>query len=190
MKEIIYTNKRSILETVKEICLNHLLEDDFAVDMTIGNGYDTLFLASLLNKGMVFGFDIQEKAIENTTHLLEENKRTNYKLFLESHEHIDKKLFSYKNKINLILFNLGYLPNGNKEVMTNHKSTLNAFKSGYYLLKKEGLILIVFYPHEEGKKESSTVLNYLNEENINYTEYHNTKNTNAPFLVVIRKEQV
>ena len=33
-----------------------------------------------------------------------------------------KYLKEYENKISLVLFNLGYLPNGNKNIMTNYKT--------------------------------------------------------------------
>ena len=40
---------------------------DVVIDATTGNGYDTCFLANLVGKnGLVFGFDIQEQAIDNT----------------------------------------------------------------------------------------------------------------------------
>ena len=39
----------------------------FVVDATCGNGGDTVFLASLVGEnGLVFGFDIQKEAIQNT----------------------------------------------------------------------------------------------------------------------------
>lgn len=187
MNKIIYINERSILTKVKDICLENIETTDYVVDMTVGNGYDTLFLCKLTPKGIVFGFDIQKQAIENTTALLKENNLNNCKLFLESHENINKKLIEYKGKIKLILFNLGYLPKSNKSIMTNHKSTLTALINSFDVLKNEGLILIVFYPHEEGKKEAKTIKDYLNKENIFYTEYHNTDNINAPYLMVIKK---
>ena len=36
------------------------------------------------------------------------------------------------------------------------------------LLNNKGIILAVCYPHEEGKKESKTILNYLNKNDIYY----------------------
>lgn len=187
MHNIIYTNERSILTKVKEICTHTLKEDDFAIDMTIGNGFDTLFLSNIVTKGIVFGFDIQQDAIDNTNNLLKENNKNNYQLFLESHENINKTLASYQNKIKLILFNLGYLPKGNKKIMTNHTTTLNALKSSLKMVREDGIILMVFYPHEEGKKEAEIIKSYLKNNNINYTEYHNTNNENAPFLIEIHK---
>lgn len=47
---------------------------DIAIDATVGNGHDTLFLAQLVGeKGHVFGFDIQAEAIQKTTERLQEN---------------------------------------------------------------------------------------------------------------------
>ncbi len=185
MKEIIYINDNSILNKVKEICLNTLKENDYAIDMTIGNGLDTLFLCNTLKKGKVFGFDIQQIAIENTTKLLNEHKKKNFQIFLESHENVFKTLQEYQNKISIILFNLGYLPKADKSIMTNHKSTLKALQNSFKMLKENGKILIVCYPHEEGKKEAEAIKTYLENNNINYKEYRNTTKEFAPFLIVI-----
>ena len=176
---------RSILNTVKKICVENVTSNDYVVDMTIGNGNDTLFLANISKK--VFGFDIQDIAIKNTTKLLEENNVDNYELFNISHDKIDIVLNKYKNNIKLILFNLGYLPCGDKFITTNHETTLNAIKNSFDILKNDGLILVVFYPHPEGKLEAKVVLDYLNNYNLIYKIYKNTPNEDAPYLVVISK---
>ena len=178
---------KSILNKVKQICENNLKQNDLAIDMTSGNGNDMLFLSSILTKGHVFGFDIQEKAILNSKKLLKENNITNYTLFKENHENVNKVLKNYKNKISLILFNLGYLPSSNKKILTKSTSTLNALKESFELLNNKGIILMVFYPHEEGKKEEKVVKDYLNKEKIKYNEYHNTDNVNSPFLIEIKR---
>ena len=174
---------RSILNMVKKICEEHISDNDYVVDMTIGNGNDTLFLAKISKK--VFGFDVQKVAIDNTTRLLKENNVNNYELINTSHDEIDEALKEYKQKIKLILFNLGYLPCGDKSITTKHKTTLRAVKKSMDMINKNGLILIVFYPHVEGKKEAKTVLDYLDKNNINYKTYKNTPNKEAPYLVVI-----
>lgn len=174
---------RSILNMFKKICEEKVTFNDYTVDATIGNGNDTLHLATISK--LVFGFDIQKKAITNTINLLKENKITNYKLFQTSHDKMDSVLKDYKGKIKLILFNLGYLPCGDKNIMTNHETTLKALEKGMELLTKDGLILMVFYPHPEGKLEASKVLEYLISNNIKYQVYKNTNNKDAPYLVVI-----
>lgn len=174
---------RSILNMVKKICSENITKNDFVVDMTVGNGNDTLFLTNISKK--VFGFDIQDVAIDNTKKLLRENNVYNYELFNISHEKINDVLKEYEKNIKLILFNLGYLPCGDKSITTNHKTTLNAVKNSFSMLSSNGLILIVFYPHPEGKTEAQVVLEYLNKNKLKYTIYKNTPNMDAPYLIVI-----
>lgn len=138
----------------------------------------------------VFAFDIQKEAIENTRKLLISNNVNNVTLINSSHEFMDKLLNDYKNKISLVLFNLGYLPNGNKDITTKANTTLNAIKSSFKLLNKKGIILVVCYPHEEGKKEASVILKYLKKINISHKVYKNTNNDNAPFLIEIKNNSV
>lgn len=175
---------RSILNRVNLICNKFIKQGDIVVDATCGNGNDTLMLSLLAKK--VISFDIQKDAITNTKKLLEKNKINNVELVLDSHQYLDKYLKDYVGKISLIIFNLGYLPRANKNITTNHKSTLLAIKKGLKLLNKKGMILVTCYPHKEGKKESSTILNYLNKNKIEHKIYRNTTNVNAPFLIQIK----
>ena len=49
-----------LLDLQKKFILSHLGEGDLAVDFTMGNGHDTLFLCSLVGEtGKVYAFDIQ-----------------------------------------------------------------------------------------------------------------------------------
>ena len=77
---------RSILNMVKKICNENVNKSDIVVDMTVGNGNDTLFLSGISK--MVYGFDIQDEAINNTKRLLTQENVNNYKLFKESHDKI------------------------------------------------------------------------------------------------------
>lgn len=179
---------RSILNKVNQIIENNVKPNDVVIDMTIGNGNDTLFLANTVNKGFIYGFDIQKEAINNTKKLLDKNNIVNYKLFNESHDNIDITLKDYIGKISLILFNLGYLPNGDKSITTKSDTTLSALKKSINMINNKGIILLVIYSHEEGKKEEKELLKYLNDNNIKYNEYRNTDNKNAPYLIEIKKE--
>lgn len=175
---------KSILNRVKLIYEKFIKPGDITVDATCGNGNDTLILAKLSKK--VFAFDVQQDAINNTKILLDKNNINNVSLINDSHENMDKYLNEYKNKISLFTFNLGYLPNGNKDIMTNYKSTLEAIKKALKLLNNKGIILVTCYPHEEGKKESNTIIKYLNNNKISHKIYKNTNNLNAPFLIEIK----
>lgn len=177
----------SILNRSKQIISNLVKENDIVIDATIGNGNDTLFLSNLVTKGKIFGFDIQVDAINKTKALLDKNKINNYILFNESHANI-KILNDYKSKVSLVLFNLGYLPGGNKKITTNYKSTLKAIADSLELLNNKGVILVVIYPgHCEGLKESVEIKKYLKKNNILFKEYHNTDNETAPYLIEIKK---
>lgn len=176
---------KSILNRVKLICEKNIKNKDIVIDATCGNGNDTLMLARQAKE--VIAFDIQEVAIKKTKELLISNNIKNVTLINDSNEYFNKYLDKYKSKISLIIYNLGYLPGGNKTITTTHNSTLKSIKEGLKILNNKGIILIVFYPHEEGKKEKETVLKYFNQNNIRYTIYKNTDNINAPFLVEIKK---
>lgn len=185
MKSIVRVNVQSILEVVKEICQRKVLNTQNVADMTVGNGNDTLMLSNLAKH--VYGFDVQKQAIQNTRHLLDEHKRHNYSLFLMGHENVDKVL-NKSNDISLFLFNLGYLPKGDKTVTTLAATTLEAIQKSLNIINDKGTILVVFYPHPEGVNEAKLAKSYLEKENIDYIEYHNTDNTNAPYLVEIQKD--
>ncbi len=175
---------KSILNRVRLICNKFIKKGDITVDATCGNGNDTLMLSRLSKK--VYAFDIQKQAINSTKELLKKNNINNVTLINDTHEKIDVYLKNNHGKISLVIYNLGYLPNGNKKITTNYKSTLNSVKKTFKMLNKKGIILITCYPHEEGKKESSKILSYLNKNEISHKIYKNTNNVNAPFLIVIK----
>ncbi len=174
---------KSILNRVRLICEKIVKPSDYVVDATCGNGNDTLFLSKMAKK--VFAFDIQALAIDKTKSLLDINNIKNVQLINDSHDKIDKYLKEYDKKLTLILFNLGYLPGEDKNITTNHKIVINAIKKGLNMLNNKGIILVVCYPHKEGKKESKTLLKYLDDNKIAYKIYKNTDNINAPFLIKI-----
>ena len=176
---------KSILNRVKLICKKNIKNTDITMDLTAGNGFDTLMLAKLSKK--VFSIDIQSIAIKNTKKLLDDNNINNVIQIQDSHENIYNLLKEYKNKISLIIYNLGYLPGGNKNILTNYKTTLKSLKESFKLLNNKGIVLITCYPHEEGKKESKEIINYLSRNSIKYNIYQNTNNINAPFLIEIKK---
>ncbi len=173
--------KQSILNYVKREIILNVNSNDIVVDATVGNGNDTLFLAKIAKK--VIGLDIQEEALRRTREKLQ--KFSNVSLKLMSHEYIGK--LKEKN-IKLIIFNLGYLPNGDKNITTHSTSTLKAIKESIKVLSADGLILVVVYPgHKEGQKEAKAILEFLQNSKYYYEIKRNTNNVIAPFLVIIKK---
>ncbi len=146
-----------ILQTEKNFILQHLREGDVAADFTMGNGYDTLFLSKTVGeKGRVFAFDIQQTALESTKKRLTENGAPeNYTLICDSH-HKAKEYIDCKIKAGM--FNLGYLPGGDKSVTTKRETTLEAVQAAIDLLAPDGILLIAVYPgHEEGEIEGELI---------------------------------
>ena len=60
------------------------------------------------------------------------------------------------------MFNLGYLPGGNKKITTMRETTMPAIEAAISLLDRDGILLIAIYPgHEEGDAEGKMVGEYL-----------------------------
>ena len=179
----------SILNRARSLMKENLKQNDLVVDATLGQGKDSLFLLEIIEKGHLFGFDIQKEAIKKSKELLKEYK--NYTLFNTGHENMFKNLKEYENKISLIVFNLGYLPKGNKEITTKKETTIKAIKQGIKLLNKKGHIVITIYPgHKEGLKEQKEIIKFLkNDKNLKYEEYYNTEKKESPFVINIKRNQ-
>ena len=150
-----------ILQTEKSFILQHIKEGDTVADFTMGNGYDTLFLSQTVGEtGRVFAFDIQPSALVSTEkRLAENNAPKNYTLICDSH-HNAKKYIDCKIKAGM--FNLGYLPGGDKSITTKRETTLEAVKTAIELLDRDAILLIAVYPgHEEGEIEGELINDML-----------------------------
>jgi 16S rRNA C1402 N4-methylase RsmH len=186
-----------IIPFSKKILQTIVAEGDIVVDATMGNGYDTVFLANLVGKtGHVFAFDIQQQALKNTKQRLENEQLTSQVTLLQSShanifEHIPK---AYHGKIAGAIFNLGYLPGGDKSIVTTPDSTITAIKNLLQMLKSEGIIvLVIYHGHEEGKIERDKLLDYvqnLKQEQAHVLQYGfvNQKN-DPPFIIAIEKNK-
>jgi len=131
-----------------------------AVDATAGNGYDTLFLAEKVGpNGHVYAFDVQKKALEKTRKRLEDsNLEGRVTLILDGHEQMHKYL---RRQVAVIMYNLGYLPGGSREITTCCETTMESFKQALVLLKNDGIITVVLYPgHRLGVLEKEHLLPY------------------------------
>ena len=170
-------------------------QNDYVIDATVGNGNDTVVLANLIgDNGKVYGFDIQNQAITNTKIRLQENNLLHrVELFHESHNKMKEVLPENTfGQIAAAIFNLGYLPGGDKSITTKSETTIETIQQLLDILKKEGIIVLVVYPgHPEGKKERDALINYvknLDQNKAQVLEYRflNQKN-NPPFIIAIEK---
>ena len=140
-----------------------LEKGDIVIDATLGNGKDALFLAAIIGKrGTLIGFDIQEQAITETKRLFDKAKKERGEIFasLEIHQksHCQMKKILGQRKAKVIVFNLGYLPKGDKNIITQTNTTLKALKNASQVLREDGLLSITCYTgHLKGKEEAKAV---------------------------------
>jgi SAM-dependent methyltransferase len=136
---------------------------DLVVDATCGNGKDTLVLARLIGEtGTLIGLDIQEAALTQTRTLLEKElprkQLDRISLLLQSHETFP----SLAEKPKLIVYNLGYLPGGDKKITTEAETTLKSLKESLLLVGEGGAISLACYPgHDEGLREELALLEWM-----------------------------
>ncbi len=177
--------KKHISEFVKDYLIKNITKNDIIVDATVGNGHDTLFLAERCK--FVYGFDIQPLAITNTENRLKSHNKTNYQLFLKSHEYILDYVSDFKG----VIFNLGYLPNSDKTITTTKETTINSLKSLTLNMKPKTFIIITCYiNHEEGLIEANEVLNYTSILGRDFSVFKYEKINSlkkAPFVIVVEK---
>ena len=174
------------LEMAHDFLAQVITPEDIVVDATMGNGYDTLFLAKLAKQ--VYAFDIQEQALEKTSQRIQEAGLTNVDLILQGHETVDQ----YVTEVKAAIFNLGYLPSADKSIITQPQTTLEALEKLCQVLVKGGRIAImIYYGHEGGDIERDAVLDFVSQ--LPQQEYtatiYRTLNqiSNPPFLVMIEK---
>lgn len=138
---------------------------DTVIDATCGNGYDTLAMLQMVadesGRARVYGMDIQRNALENTSSLLDENVKPEekklVKLFDVCHSRMEE-IIPENTSVRLVAFNLGYLPGGDKTIITISTTTLLALEAAERILMPGGLIsLVVYVGHSGGREELETV---------------------------------
>ena len=152
---------RSARYLAADILSRAVAPGDTAVDATMGNGHDTLFLCQLVGeRGTVYAFDVQQMAVENTQKRLEEaGVLSRARLFCLGHEHMAEKV---EGPIAAAVFNLGWLPGGDHSVTTRWETTRRAVESALSLLKPSGVLVICAYPgHPEGDRERAALTDFL-----------------------------
>ncbi len=166
---------------------------DVVIDATCGNGKDTLILARLAlteDTGHLIGLDIQPEAVRRTKEYLEEHlspalmKRV--ALFQQSHAEFPKS-----PQARLIVYNLGYLPSGDKAITTMTMTTLVSVEQALGILMPGGLLSITCYPgHNEGKKEEEALqawLQALNPKSYSACQHRWLNRKQSPSLILIQK---
>ena len=186
-----------ILNIAQDWITRVVQEGDVVIDATAGNGHDTLFLSRLVgDTGHVYAFDIQEDAIKNTRELLQKKsvkEQVDYLSRVSLHAQCHSLLSDHcQGTVAAVMFNLGYLPSGDKSIIKKFDTTITALEATLSLLKVGGVISIACYPgHEGGGDEASKVDQWSKElPTIHYQvvrlQPYNAKSI-APYLLVLQK---
>ena len=180
-----------LLETEKSLLKGHIRPGGRAADFTMGNGHDTCWLSNMVGpEGFVYAFDIQQQALDHTAALLrEKGNPDNVLLILDSHANADRYI---KEPICAGMFNLGWLPGGDKPVTTLLPSTLKALECAIRLLEPDGAILLAVYPgHAEGRKEGEAVAEYLSSldrRSLCCSRFQIVNSPDSPYFFLIEKK--
>lgn len=135
-----------------------------AIDATAGNGHDTLFLAETVGStGVVFALDVQREALAQTATRLQTAGHEHVQLIQAGHETLMQAIpGTHHKRIDAVMFNLGYLPGGDKTRMTQANTTCIAINAALKLLKAGGMLTVLAYPgHAGGAAEAELVAKLL-----------------------------
>ena len=187
----------SLVNEAHKIIAQHLPAGGFAIDATTGNGHDTLFLARLVGtEGHVYGFDIQKTAISKTNVRLQQSGLLHQvSLIQDGHENLAAHLSdSVTGRINVVCFNLGYLPGTDKKVITQQQSTIQALANACQILAASGCITVIAYPgHEGGQEETDAIYAFCKQLDCNLYEVKiitvERSHNQPPILFVVTKNQ-
>ena len=169
-----------------------------AIDATCGNGNDSLFLASRAEK--LFCFDIQASAIRNTKAQLHSatldttNLAVSY--ILDSHSNLQKHCGKHAGTVDVIMFNLGYLPKSDDiEITTQTSSTIAAIEQAIQCSSKTGLISVLCYRgHAGGSEEYQALrklLNSIDQHGWHWQQFDSfNSNESTPVLLVLTRTLV
>jgi predicted methyltransferase len=136
-----------------------------ALDATVGNGFDTAFLAKCVGEhGMVIGFDVQDMS-NAAQNIAQTGMSGRVRLLQQGHETMLQALndiflpSQISSGVQAVMFNLGYLPHGDKSLTTRTETTLAALQQSAQILASGGILTIICYPaHDGGGDEAAAVI--------------------------------
>lgn len=154
-----------VTELAQARVTSFLREGDFALDATAGNGHDTALLAAAVGEtGRIWACDVQAIALERTHLLLaSQGLARRVELVHAGHETLANWLpKEAKGLLKVAMFNLGYLPSGDKGLTTHTASTLDALTQALACLAAGGALSVICYPgHPTGAVEAEAVEAFL-----------------------------
>lgn len=175
--------------------LSPLLKDSIqvVVDGTLGNGHDLGFIINTFPTiEKAYGFDIQLDAIQSAIKRLSPPPDgLTLNLIHDSHLNLTKHI-PLDLKVDLFIYNLGYLPGGDKSITTQVNTVIESLECALQYLKIKSVMSIVCYPgHESGKIELDGILQWarkLNQKTYTVTHHQFINQVNhPPELIIIQQ---
>lgn len=165
------------------------------VDATCGNGHDTIALART-KPSRLYAFDIQQEAVAATEKMLVSEgfgsalDNGTISIICDSHSNMTQYVHE---PADVIVFNLGYLPGGDKTKPTYKSETVKAARSALELLALDGVLCLTMYSgHPEGLEEKEVLMQMA--ETLDPKVYHaayvnfiNQKNSPPEILLITKK---
>jgi hypothetical protein len=187
------TSLTNILSMAKRLLDISIKENGVYADFTMGKGNDTLYIKKACPSGKIYAFDIQKEALEITKKRLKHENCFDDNVYLIHDSHANfKKYIPEQSGLDGAIFNLGYLPGGDKSVTTQTDSTFSCLKDALDILTVGGIIVICVYPgHDEGTKEGDKILDFAANLDRQHFDclYHRLINIpEAPFIIAFQKK--
>lgn len=188
------TKAVSLTKLAHSIVRRAVRSGDTVIDATAGNGHDTVFLSACTGpSGRVLAIDVQAEAIQSTQARLESEAVSNVTLHKDDHSKVLKSLQESSEVVGAIMFNLGYLPGGDKQRTTKSVTTTEAIAAGLSLLRPGGVMTVVAYRGHAGGQEEARAVEQWSQKN--QTPSFTTEvipgavdNDESPVLYVFRKK--
>ncbi|KAL5231615.1 hypothetical protein ABZP36_030391 [Zizania latifolia] len=193
------TGKLKATELAHAVWRSIVQKGDTVVDATCGNGNDTLAMLKMVAgervQGCVYGLDIQESAIESTSSFLKTavdgHEMELVKLFPICHSRMEE-IVPKNSPARLVAFNLGYLPGGDKTIITVPTTTELALQAASRIVCSGGLIsVLVYIGHPGGRDELSVVESFASSLPIDTwvsSKFEMLNRPIAPVLILLHKK--
>ncbi len=162
--------------------LKEFSNPEVAVDMTCGRGRDTMFLAGLAKK--VYAFDIQDEAIISTNNALETANIQNVTVIKDNHRHIKSHV---RTRIDLAIYNLGYLPEGDKAIQTHANDVIHSLEYLLEIINPQGIIVIVLYPNDFTENQEIEAYCEALDSDYDVSRFSVLNKKDCPYIIKIRR---
>lgn len=154
------------------------------VDATLGRGKDARFF---LDQGVrqVIAYEIQQETFQAACASIQDSR---FSPRLKSHDEMEQDLRDLTGKVDAVVFNFGYDPLCPGGLTTTVSSSVSAIVQAARLLRVRGRMALVFYPHEQGRKEKQQAMKQLEDmDGLQVLEISHPFCDRSPSLVCVEK---